>query len=178
MKRLALTVVVLALVPVTLGAAATAGTRGQGLTVTVIGGNEFIPNELVGNTFRFDPGEITAVSGATIMFIDSGNPAEPHTISVADLADLPDTFAESNACQGPGGFCRLTGQRHFSTQPPTRVLEDDADAEFGLDGKGDSLLMRPGGSISRVVTAPEGSTLYYLCVFHPWMQGRIDVVSR
>jgi hypothetical protein len=43
---------------------------------------------------------------------------------------------------------------------------------------GDSLLF--GGeldsqSISARVTAPAGTTLYYLCALHPWMQGSIKV---
>ena len=176
MKRSALALVVLALVPVTLGGPATAGTKANGLTVSVIGGNEFIPNVLVGNTFRFDPGTITVVSGAAITFVSGGNPLEPHTATVGDLSDLPTSFAESNACQGPGGFCRQIGREHMGP-PPKLVLEDDIDSEQGLDGRGDSVLIRPGGMISRVVSAPPGSILFYLCVFHPWMQGRIDVVA-
>jgi len=40
---------------------------------------------------------------------------------------------------------------------------------------GDSLLMLPGHSISSVITAPPGTTLYYLCAIHPWMDGSITV---
>jgi hypothetical protein len=47
----------------------------------------------------------------------------------------------------------------------------------GLDARGDSLLF--GGpfdqAVEAQVTAPAGTTLYYLCVIHPWMQGSIKV---
>jgi plastocyanin len=47
----------------------------------------------------------------------------------------------------------------------------------GLDRDGDSLLIAPrrGASASAVVSAPAGTTLYYVCTIHPWMQGTIKV---
>jgi plastocyanin len=40
---------------------------------------------------------------------------------------------------------------------------------------GDSLFQAPGKNVSAVVSAPAGTTLYYLCAIHPWMQGKIVV---
>jgi hypothetical protein len=45
----------------------------------------------------------------------------------------------------------------------------------GLDAPGDSLLFFAGESISATISAPAGSTLFYLCAIHPWMQGSISV---
>jgi hypothetical protein len=58
-----------------------------------------------------------------------------------------------------------------------------------LGNRGDSALVAPmnetfpstlGGNImdtfSAAITAPEGTTLNYVCVLHPWMQGTIQVI--
>jgi plastocyanin len=48
----------------------------------------------------------------------------------------------------------------------------------GLDEPGDSLAIFPQGShksISAKVSAAPGTTLYFLCALHPWMQGKIVV---
>lgn len=61
---------------------------------------------------------------------------------------------------------------HFGTTPPTLVVDVGG---AGLDSPGDSLLFFAGESISATVSAPSGTTLYYLCTIHPWMQGSITV---
>ena len=37
------------------------------------------------------------------------------------------------------------------------------------------MVINPKGKISFNVTAKKGTTLYYLCAIHPWMQGKIKV---
>jgi len=34
------------------------------------------------------------------------------------------------------------------------------------------------GGQSVVITAPEGTTMSYICLVHPWMQGEIQVLRR
>jgi hypothetical protein len=45
----------------------------------------------------------------------------------------------------------------------------------GLDKVGDSLVLAPNGTVSAKISAKAGSTLWYVCAVHPWMQGRINV---
>ena len=43
---------------------------------------------------------------------------------------------------------------------------------------GDSIALAPKGphkTATVVVSAPAGTTLYYVCAIHPWMQGEIKV---
>jgi hypothetical protein len=35
---------------------------------------------------------------------------------------------------------------------------------------------KPGGTVEQVVTAKAGTTLYFMCAIHPWMQGSIKVL--
>jgi hypothetical protein len=47
----------------------------------------------------------------------------------------------------------------------------------GLDTVGDSIAIQPGAHkrITVQVSAPSGTTLYFVCAVHPWMQGKIVV---
>jgi hypothetical protein len=97
---------------------------------------------------------------------------EPHTVTVVDEADLPTEVDEVFGCQAPGEPCGDALAGHFGGGPPVPVIEAGGS---GLDAPGDSLLLFPGGSVSATVSAPAGSTLFYLCALHPWMQGSITV---
>jgi plastocyanin len=145
-------------------------------TVAVRGGEQFVPNALIQSTFRFSPGPISVSSGQEVTWVNAGQVAEPHTVTIVDQSDLPTDVEEAigpEGCGAPGKPCGDALAAHFSTDPPTLVLDPDDDG--GLDAPGDSLLLLPGGSISATVTAPAGTTLFYLCAIHPWMQGSITV---
>ena len=148
-------------------------------TVEVRGGDILQPGQFIKNNFRFVPRRITVSSGDVVRWVDRDRSADaPHTITVADRADLPQTIPQLDACYAPDGLCTETIEAHdplSDFQPPFdfRVVRGGP----GLDTRGDSLLFAGpfAQSIRARVTAPAGSTLFYLCVIHPWMQGRITV---
>jgi plastocyanin len=138
----------------------------------------FIPNGLNGTTMHFEPGAISVKSGATITWINSQSD-EPHTITIVKKSERPRTQAQADNCSG----CRLAlghlkDPKHPDTSPvKTFVLDVGAK---GFDTRGDSLLIVPAGphkKATTVVSAPAGTTLYYICALHPWMQGSIAVTS-
>lgn len=137
-------------------------------TVTVRGGERFVPNAMIQSTFRFSPGPIKVSQGQEITWVDEGQVPAPHTVTV--VAELPATVEEVFECGAPDEPCGEALDAHFSGN--TQVVEVGGP---GLDTPGDSLLFFPGGSISAVVSAPAGTTLRYLCAIHPWMQGSISV---
>jgi len=143
-------------------------------TVAVRGGERFVPNAFIQSTFRFLPGPISVSHGQEITWVDEGQVADPHTITV--VAHLPATVEEVFGCQDPGPPpqpCAVALAGHFPPNgPPVPVLNAGGP---GLDAPGDSLLLFPDGSVSAVVSAPAGTTLLYLCAIHPWMQGSITV---
>ena len=52
----------------------------------------------------------------------------------------------------------------------------EVDTMFTPDVAGDSAFIAPGQkSFSFKVTAKKGSSLYYYCAIHPWMQGKLKV---
>ncbi len=174
--RKPLVLVVGALVVASLVAASMAMASHRGVIRTE-GTAYFEANALFASTFRFEPDIIHVRRGDAVTLRDSDEAPAPHTLTIVRRSELPTTPGEASPSLAGCEICQRTVDRHLRTDPPDRVLEDDfRDREFGLDGRGDSILIFDGESISRRVTAPRGSRLFFLCAFHPWMQGRIDVI--
>jgi len=61
----------------------------------------------------------------------------------------------------------------------TNTLGLDTAWSFNPDGSvrtaGDSVLLLPGQTFTLTVSAPVGTHLHFMCIFHPWMQGEIVV---
>lgn len=148
-------------------------------TVEVRGGDILNPSgQFIKNNFRFQPKNISVTSGSVVRWVDNDESDAPHTVTIADQADLPSTIEELDACFAPGGLCIETIAAHdpgLDEVPPFNLVVNTGGP--GLDARGDSLLFAGpfGESVEAQVTAPAGSTLSYLCVFHPWMQGSIKV---
>jgi plastocyanin len=150
-------------------------------TVRTLGrGIIFKPNQLIAAVFRFTPERTTVTTGQRIRFVDADQDNnEPHTVTIVDQADLLTSFAEGDACfaeTAPCGQALAAHDPDGDQQPPFNLVVNKG--RPGLDRPGDSLLFGGGldnQSISARVTAAPGTTLYYLCALHPWMQGRITV---
>ena len=148
-------------------------------TLEVRGGEILEPGQFIKVNFRFVPRNITVSSGDVVRWVDRDRDAdEPHTVTIARKADLPQTIAQLEACYEPGALCAETLEAHDpgSDQVPPFNFRVNRGGP-GLNARGDSLLF--GGPFDQAirgrVTAPAGRTLYYLCVIHPWMQGSITV---
>ena len=102
----------------------------------------------------------------------------PHTISIFDPTVLPVDFATAYICNwdkrilGVDGPCLQFMDAHGGIPPTTPVVNAGRN---GLDVAGDSIFLPPNGSVSAQVTAGPGTTLHYICIIHPWMQGSITV---
>jgi plastocyanin len=138
-------------------------------TVRITGDDQFIPNVKVMATFRFAPGPLTVGSGSTVRWVNDTD--EPHTISVIAKADLPTSIEQVFNCP----VCNTIFGLHFPNGPnnPPIVVVNSGPA--GLNQVGDSLWDNPGQTVSATISASSGSTLYYFCAIHPWMQGSIRV---
>jgi plastocyanin len=173
--RTSLIAVIAALVPALVaGPALAQATK----TVEVRGGDTLNPGQFIKNDFRFQPKNISVTSGSVVRWVDNDESDAPHTVTIADQADLPQTIEQGDACFAPGGLCIQTIEAHdpgLDELPPFNLVVNTGGP--GLDARGDSLLFAGpfDQSVEAQVTAPAGATLYYLCVFHPWMQGRINV---
>jgi plastocyanin len=164
----------------TTGAAAKAPKKNQ---IVIKGNFVFKAGHSAFDNQRFTPLNASVKSGATVTVRNKSKTEDPHTLSFVEKQFLPKSFEAAAA--GP-----LFGLHQLSDDPNAQpVLKIDngapaADQNAPLsvdtlgtpDAPGDSELMAPGQKkTSFKVTAAKGSKLYYFCIFHPWMQGKIAV---
>lgn len=144
-------------------------------TVRTLGDNIVQPNVKIASSLRFSPGPVTVKSGDTITWVHADDTEEPHTVTFGNQADLGDTFEEVFGCGAPGGLCEQALAGHGAFGPVLDAFGPGDAANPVVDEVGDSLLFFAGESITATVGAAPGSTLYYLCAIHPWMQGTVEV---
>jgi plastocyanin len=171
MRRLILVVAVLGLTAVATVGIATAE---SGKTVHTRGDEVLRPNQSIRSDLRFSPGSATIESGDTVTWVHSDDTEAPHTVTIATENQLVQTFSDfvlgtCPDCDAASGAA-LAG--HFPGGPPVLEL-DDGDGEF--DDPGDSVLFFPGQTFAKQINSPAGTTLFYFCAIHPWMQGSISV---
>jgi plastocyanin len=174
MYRRTLVLLVAAIVITT--TAATVGTAAGGSDrrshepnrVRIVGTETFEANALIQSTVRFSPEVFFPHTGERVRWIDQDESEDPHTVTLVERGDLPSSVLEAFNC----GPCNDALDAHFAGDQPKLKVNV---GEPGLDQPGDSLLLLPGESIAAPVSAAAGTTLYYLCAIHPWMQGRLVV---
>lgn len=140
-------------------------------TLTAVGGVEFKANRYIMDNMRFNKDRVVIRSGGTLTV--RNRTSEPHTISVVKRRHLPRNVRQMEACFG--GICGEMAAAHGVTSPdaePTIPLVNVG--ATGLDRAGDSALFGD-DPLKIKVSAARGKNLSYLCLIHPWMQGRIAV---
>jgi plastocyanin len=165
------------------GGAMTAPAMAAKKNQIVIKGNFFFrAGKSARDNQRFTPLKQKVKSGSTVTVKNKSKTEDPHTLSFIEKPFLPESFDAPAA--GP-----LFGLHNLSEDPnavpvfqvdngvpvpaPTGNLAVDT---LGTDqGGGDSLLVFGKDPVQFDVTAAAGTKLYFFCIFHPWMQGKITV---
>lgn len=125
-------------------------------TIRTIGRNSFIRNALIQSTFRFAPERNVVTSGKKIVLTNTN--VEPHTLTIVGRHARPSNVEEVFSCKVCGKY------------PPKNNV-----GKAGVNRIGDSRFVKPGGTVNFHITAAAGKTLYFMCIIHPWMQGKIIV---
>lgn len=151
-------------------------------TVTIMGTEKFAANAFISADFRFEPGPLSVKSGQTVTW--QNTTMDGHTISI--VPSQPASIREVFNCGAPGTVCAPVLACHFPAGfgmggPPPVVVPACGNATSGqLKAVGDSVLIAPPftgapQSVTLTIAASPGTTLLYMCVIHPWMQGTIRV---
>jgi plastocyanin len=140
--------------------------------ITIVGGTTVKPGESVTDDQHFTPNKLTVNSGATVKLANRAKTEDPHTISLVKRSDLPKTAKQVFNCGACNAFFAAHEVNEQTGEPGKPVVDV---GQAGFDQPGDSIVIAPKGKISFKVTAKKGTTLYYLCAIHPWMQGSIKV---
>lgn len=163
-------------------ASGSASTAAKTVTITAKdNGVTMSPNEYIQDNMAFSPGTVTVKSGDSITFkFDKPNMHEPHTITIVNQKDLPTNGMQVENCRA----CQRLASGHLKNPkgepgPKNPIVHWTLNkGQRGFDTVGDSIAIEePGAHKTNTVkvTAKPGTTLYFLCAVHPWMQGKIVV---
>jgi hypothetical protein len=150
-------------------------------TIKEKSGLQMKPNRYVKDMLRWDKDVYHVRSGGTLHVVANDVNEGPHTFTVVKKSDLPRNAAQMNRCK----VCETLGQAHGadpnSDAPPKfQFLENGVgqDTAPDVDRPGDSGVTGEGKKnefIDLKVTAKKGTTLNFMCLIHPWMQGKVRV---
>jgi plastocyanin len=149
--------------------------------VDVKGLETFEGNALFLSNLRFAPENTKVEKGDKVTWKDDALTTSPHTITIVNPEIVPVDFATAYICLwdkrilGVDGACLQFMDAHGGIPPSTPVVNAGRN---GLDVARDSIFLPPNGSVSAQVTAGPGTTLHYICIIHPWMQGTITVEDK
>jgi hypothetical protein len=119
-------------------------------------------------------------SGGTITIVNLAASDGPHTFSVVRRSDLPRTVGQMMNCKICLKVAQELGANPNSQAPPKFLFVENGVGSTtppNVDRPGDSAFIEPiqHAKVTLKVTAKPGTTLYFMCVIHPWMQAKIIV---
>jgi hypothetical protein len=142
---------------------------------------KFKANRYIQDGLRWNRDSYTVRSGGTVHVVNGDGSEGPHTFTVLAKKDIPKSIRTLFNCRACNALVRAHGADPNSEAPPRfNFLENgvgqntapnlDRPGDSGVTGRG-----RKGESIDFHVTARAGTTLYFMCLIHPWMQSKIEV---
>ena len=140
---------------------------------------QFKVNRYVKDALRWQKDVYAVKAGGTLTITNKAHDG-PHTFSVVNKKDLPRTQKQFNNCK----ICETIAQEHGadpnSDAPPAHFFVENGvgqDTPPQVDRPGDSAFVgpNPGDHVTLTVTAKKGTTLYFMCAIHPWMQAKVQV---
>jgi uncharacterized cupredoxin-like copper-binding protein len=170
-RRMSLMAALAAVVAVAVAAVALGASAGSSATLTASSSSKYVINKYAQDTSRFAPGAVTVKSGGTLTIKMKGG--APHSFSVVKASELPKTTKQIEQCKVCETLAKAHGADPNSDAPPTKPVVDVG--ATGIDQTGDSVFLPPGKTTKLKVTAKKGTTLYFMCAIHPWMQGKLQV---
>jgi hypothetical protein len=158
-----------------------AGAAPARVTVKSVTSFKFKPNRYIQDGMPWNKDSYTVRSGGTVHVVNGDGSEGPHTFTVLRKRDVPKTARTLFNCRACNRLTRAHGANPETEAPPRfPFLENgigqatppnlDRPGDSGVTGRG-----RKGESIDFHVTARAGTTLYFICLIHPWMQSKIVV---
>lgn len=167
---------------------ATSSAAGAAETPTPVSEKAVVKMVLKGKKLSFEAPE-SVYEGQQLEVFNDTNPHQvgPHTFSLVEKGTLPKTKSAQKSCFTPGKICMSIAKWHGFNPKTEKITVNPVKAgpegwsTLGNNGgkKGDSWFTgesKKGTHITEAVTAKAGTTLYFMCAIHPWMQGSIKVL--
>jgi hypothetical protein len=166
-------------------AAVGAGTAGAKaptrVTVKSVTSFRFKPNRYIQDGLRWNRDAYPVRSGGTVHVVNGDGSEGPHTFTILRKKDVPRTLRTLFNCRACNELTRAHGADPDTEAPPRfPFLENGVGQQTppDVDRPGDSGLIgtgRKGDAVNFHVTARAGTTLYFICLIHPWMQSKLQV---
>jgi hypothetical protein len=166
------------------------GSAGAAETPPPASGKAVIDMVLKGKKLSFE-GPESVIEGEQLEIFNETNPRQvgPHTFSLVEKGTLPKSKPALNSCFTPKHICMSIAKWHGFNPKTEKISINPVEAGpkgWSTEGnnsgkKGDSWFTgesKKGTHFSEEVTAKAGTTLYFICAIHPWMQGSIKVQPK
>ena len=123
-------------------------------------------------------------AGSQLRIVNDTDPEQvgPHTFTLVKKAELPTSKQQIKDCEKvKSELCEDVVKAHKADPKTGQVGKPDVDVgkkgwDKSFGKKGDTWFTeQQGESTKRKVSAKPGTTLYYFCAVHPFMQGKIKV---
>jgi plastocyanin len=142
---------------------------------------KFVPNRFIQDGLRWNKDSYTVKSGGTITVVNNVADEGPHTFTVLKKKDIPKTAGTLFNCKACNAMAQAHGADPNSDAPPKFPFVENGVGQAtppNVDRPGDSGVTgtgKKGEKVSFKVTAKKGTTLNFICLFHPWMQAKVVV---
>ncbi len=120
-------------------------------------------------------------SGGTITIVNLASSDRPHTFTVVKKSQLPHTLSQLNNCQICGKVAQELGANPGSNNGPPKfqyvVNGQGSTTAPTVNSPNNTAFIGPSqhAKVTLKVTAKPGTTIYFMCVVHPWMQAKLIV---
>lgn len=161
-------------------AALAAGSAPKHTRINAVTSTKLKINRYIQDGTRWQKDVYDVKSGGTITIVNLAASDGPHTFSVVKKSQLPTTVNQINNCKICLTIAKEHGANPGSQAPPQfRYVENGTGTNTppNVDRPGDSAFIAPvqKASVTLKVTAKPGTTLYFMCAVHPWMQAKLIV---
>ncbi len=185
-RKLLIGITTLGLVAGGSAVAMAAGSAPKHTTINAVTSVKFKINRYAQDGTRWQNDVYTVKSGGTISIVNLAASDGPHTFSVVTKSQRPLTTKQIGACDQGSGICRTIAEEFGATpganKPPKFLFVNNGkgtNTPPNIDGPGDMAFIAPKqkAKVTLKVTAKPGTTLYFICAVHPWMQAKLVVVK-
>jgi hypothetical protein len=161
-------------------AVAANGTAAKHTTINAVTSSKLKVNRYIQDGTRWQKDVYSVRSGGTITIVNRAASDGPHTFSVVRKSDLPRTIKQINNCKICLTIATELGANPQSHAPPKFLFVENGTGSTtppNVDRPGDSAFIAPvqNAKVTLKVTAKPGTTLYFMCAIHPWMQAKLIV---
>jgi hypothetical protein len=142
---------------------------------------KFKPNRYIQDGLHWAKDSYTVRSGGTLHVVNGDGSEGPHTFTILRRKDVPKTVKTLFNCKACNKLAQAHGFDPSSNGPPKFPFLENGVGQMtpeNVDRPGDSGIIgtgKKGDFVNFKVTAKAGTTLYFICLIHPWMQSKVEV---